>query len=404
MQYVDIPSIPFKPSLVIVDSSIPRSIRAEMGRLLAEYSFTALSTVGRKHGIITNFHKCFAGLYLNIFFYFLADKEDGSLLYDIQKLFDAKKHVLLFVDRGIHALKRAAFLAGFNATLAGLVPRPNVISVDCLLTIRMEDWFSLLSPESEAFLIPDPMDSNLCVVLIAKAKRSAALFKRLHKKEVKYASGTMSPITIASNPSLEQQPSLDSKFDRDLSDFMRSLFSVPTKQSNPSDEPDKKGETSISFAQECDLLLAATISCILQLWEAPLSEWKSRDLRKGSKLFSDSFAHDGWVSLITVLSLQSFSENGLQKSNLLHSERLRQSEEFVEHWQYLHKLQFHAQPARWILKEWVSYIKELIFRFCLYSIVVFLLIFIFIPIFFGGNFEYSLPNFVSQKSIMLSPY
>lgn len=54
MQYVDIPSIPFKPSLVIVDNSMPRSVRSEMGKLLAEYSFTALSTVGSKLGPIAS--------------------------------------------------------------------------------------------------------------------------------------------------------------------------------------------------------------------------------------------------------------------------------------------------------------------------------------------------------------
>lgn len=287
-----------------------------------------------------------------------ADEEDGSLLYEIQKRFDSKKHVLLFVDRGIHALKRAAFLAGFNATLTGLVPRPNVISVDCLLTIRVEDWFSLISPVSEAFLVPDSMESNACVVLMAKAKRSAALFKRLLRKEGRYVFASNG---VASKSTIER-PDLGSKFDQDLSDFSRSLLA---KQTNPLDDSDKKGEPSLFFTQECDILLAATISCVLQLWEAPLGEWKSRDLRKGSKLFMDSFAHDGWVGLTSVLSLQSLSENAMHKSNLLHSERIRQSDAFVEHWQHLRGLQFHIQPARWILKEWVTNIKEFIFRFAL---------------------------------------
>lgn len=88
---MDIPSVPFSPSLLLIDSTIPKAVRREIVKRLEEYHFAVCA----------------------------VEQTDGLMLYEIQKLFDSKKHAILFVNRGMHALARATFLAMFEATLSG---------------------------------------------------------------------------------------------------------------------------------------------------------------------------------------------------------------------------------------------------------------------------------------------
>lgn len=107
--------------------------------------------------------------------------------------------------------------------------------------------------------------------------------------------------------------------------------------------------------------MAATIACALHIWEAPLSEWKKKDIMKGSSLFLETF-HTSWEALEDALDLQSQKWQSLQKSGLLHWKRLKQTVDFELEWKRLHELEFYAEPARWILFQWVIQVKNIIER------------------------------------------
>jgi len=326
MQFMTISSVPFKPSLLVIDSSIPNIIRKEL----------------IMHLEMLNFVIC------------PSTQVDTRFLPDIQRLFDSKKHVIVFVNRGVHAVARATFSSLFHTTLTGLIPRPNLVVVDCLYTVTVDDWFSQYAPDRLSMLACDVQDSVGCSISIASTRKLMLLFRQ-------YLNSSLGNDNIATNHLQRAISRISVGFTLDLESFLQSI-------SNPRDiikSTKLENEKSESIRQRADYVLAATIACALHLWEAPLSEWKKKDIIKGSTLFFETF-HTNWEALTDGLDLQSQKWRALQKSGLLHWKRLKQTFNFEIEWVRLHELDLYTEPARWLLFQWIQQVMNIIERYLNY--------------------------------------
>ena len=233
-----------------------------------------------------------------------------------------------------------------------------MVSIDCMLKIRIEEWYCSTSPDRDSLLASDILASNDCLLLMARVQKAADLFSRLQ---------------IANKDNLlSYSKDLTRRFEKDLIHFFDSItnsikikvaeFSQSQKGKPAGASPDLASKPALSMEAECDLLVAGTMVCILQQWEAPLIAWRTRDLRKACKVFLKLFAGN-WVGLVDAMNVQTAGNNILQMSSLLHSERLSQSDGFAFQWAFLGQTDFYSHPARWLLKEWVLNAKQLILRY-----------------------------------------
>ena len=129
----------------------------------------------------------------------------------------------------------------------------------------------------------------------------------------------------------------------------------------------KETSTTASFTQPpplltneflySDMVLAATLSTILNLWQAPLTEWTDRDIAKGSNAFRKKCLRLSYNELCEVLEMREFAE-----SSVVACKRLDRAMALKEAWAVLRKHDFYVHPARNILARWTWEIVELMNR------------------------------------------
>lgn len=107
-----------------------------------------------------------------------------------------------------------------------------------------------------------------------------------------------------------------------------------------------------------DLVLAATISTILSLWQAPLTEWTGRDVARGSNAFRKRCLKMSYNELCEILEMREFAD-----SSIVTCKRLERAMSLTAAWVMLQKHDFYVHPARSILARWASEMVELMTRY-----------------------------------------
>ena len=107
-----------------------------------------------------------------------------------------------------------------------------------------------------------------------------------------------------------------------------------------------------------DMVLAATLATILDLWKAPLTEWSDRDICKGCFYFRKMCSKMNYNELCIVLEQREFVNSGV-----IACKRLERAMELHEAWKVLHKHDFYLNPARCILARWAVEMVELMNRY-----------------------------------------
>jgi hypothetical protein len=126
---------------------------------------------------------------------------------------------------------------------------------------------------------------------------------------------------------------------------------------------EEKGEEEQRLVEGLsDIVLAASLSAILHLWEPPLCRWKRKDLFRGIEAFRNAFS-DNSTALVESLDIQSPDSIVTSKCTFLDSERLHPIDSFLEEWHYLNGMDIYSQPVRFLLREWVLATKQLITRY-----------------------------------------
>jgi hypothetical protein len=120
---VEIPDAEFSPVLVLADLRLPAEAQKSLMERLKPHN---VECVPIPHG----------GL-------------NTDLMVAIQALFDARKNVVIFIDRGVNRVARGKFIASFNALVSGLIPNPRVIAVDASDNFTTHVWHGRLRLNQE---------------------------------------------------------------------------------------------------------------------------------------------------------------------------------------------------------------------------------------------------------------
>jgi hypothetical protein len=107
-----------------------------------------------------------------------------------------------------------------------------------------------------------------------------------------------------------------------------------------------------------DMVLAATISTVLGYWTAPLTEWTSRDIARGSNAFRKRCLRMSYDELCAILEMREFADSGV-----IVCKRLERAMSLTAAWEVLSTHDFYVHPARSILARWAIEIVELMTRY-----------------------------------------
>jgi hypothetical protein len=103
-----------------------------------------------------------------------------------------------------------------------------------------------------------------------------------------------------------------------------------------------------------DMVLAATLSTILNFWQAPLSPWSGRDIARGSNAFRKRCLSLSYEELCDILEMRQFADSGV-----VVCKRLDVAMQLTEAWHILEGHDFYVHPARNLLARWTIEIVRL---------------------------------------------
>lgn len=195
---------------------------------------------------------------------------DPHLTTEVQQLMDEKTNVYFFVDRGAHVTSRSAFLGYYRSLFYSLIPRPRVVALDAHLELRFENWHMKNAANFNHIHKYNFDDTATATLTLGRLRRTAILFKQFllcDNEDEERAIGATQMVPDWLRPI----------FRDDLDDFMASIEGT-------GDEED----TVMSFNKSLDnagMILAATVAAILGWWNAPVMEWRERQVQEGCDIF-----------------------------------------------------------------------------------------------------------------------
>ena len=91
-----------------------------------------------------------------------------TLSREIQNHFKEGFHVAMFVDRGLHAVARSAFVGKFDALVSSIRPRPRTLVLDGNPSLRLTEWDeagsgSLMTINEALADVPDAATSSIAL-------------------------------------------------------------------------------------------------------------------------------------------------------------------------------------------------------------------------------------------------
>lgn len=113
-----------------------------------------------------------------------------------------------------------------------------------------------------------------------------------------------------------------------------------------------------------DMVLAATLSTILNFWQAPLMEWTGRDIARGSHAFRKRCAKLTYNELCEILEMREFADSGV-----ITCKRLDKAMALTDAWTELKNHDFYVHPARNILARWACEMVELMNRYAIFAFI-----------------------------------
>jgi hypothetical protein len=275
--------------------------------------------------------------YFSSFLFTVCVHEVGDTLplqREIQSLFDSGKHAILFADRGIDGVSRAAYTGALNAVVFDLNPIPHIVVVDCTAAIHTGSWHLNQCPEYES-LVPSTAvrdtfpigfhSSSLgknserncnAAITLGSLRQVAITLKRClvigdtAKDTTREILDPTKPrkdasaIIKASESESATRRSPPSSWVGDLFTEAIRSFSASVKACADGQVPavvlENKNELirpmKISLIKsvlapdvyiDChvDAVIAATITAILGLWQLPTIPWTAKNIETGCKAF-----------------------------------------------------------------------------------------------------------------------
>lgn len=413
-EHVHIPPAPFHPVLLLIDSRVPRKLREFLTENLLKFDFQVCRLA----------------------------QTDEKLVLDMQRIIDAKRHIILFANRGAHSLARLTFLSAFNSVLSALIPSPHVVALDSTLALRVEDWHTIFCVEQAGMTSFNVGDSANCDLSLGKIRKLASTFREclvfadgdVHHSDdsgsddeegadgaaaagedgnrpgaatVRTGGGgrrDSAAVSLSASKSRRDSVSVAGLsayrdavphkrridavqvpvyvrqlFKTDFHNFITHIaqkvtFVRPGMVCQLATRRDSKtgalsaDEASPEFSSPLlysDMVLAATLSTILNLWQAPLTEWTGRDIARGSYAFRKRCAKLTYNQLCEIMEMREFAESGV-----IACKRLEKAMALADAWAVLKKHDFYAHPARNILARWACEMVELMTRYYLIAAVV----------------------------------
>ncbi len=305
--FVSIPNAPFHPVLVLIDARIPRNIKHIIVETLGKFDYTLCSEA----------------------------QTDPNLYNVFQAAIDARRNIIFFANRGAHQIARLSFMTMFNCLLAGLIPRPHVVGVDCGADLHVEDWHSMFALDQAAVSQSDMNHSVQCDLSVGKARKIAHKFRSL----------------FLQRRFLHTKPSFMPHWLRPVfkSDFKSFVGSITLQKLTNLDL------SSLPAQNYADIVLSAALSSVFGFWAAPLTAWKEEDVLLGCRKFRIQIKALSNVEFCDLLSLKK-----PLNTETVASKRLNQSAHLTRAWDHLQALDFHEHPARYLLTRWLREIKDLL--------------------------------------------
>lgn len=318
------------PSLLIADAKMPKKTRKLLKDELFKYNFTnALTLRNDKYSEITP---------------------------KIQQAMDEGRSTILYVDRGFDEITRSKFNNRFLILLNAIYPRPKVLALDANLSLTSISWCSELSPSQECFATESSSDVNPPVsLLIAKIRRIEGLMR--HSLEVGYGGiHTNSPFSFIPDW-------LPRAFVEDQKNFVQVLEHTKTK---PSDKDLSKDQVS-SISQQwthhmtghapVHIVLAATVSALLELWKPPVSQWTGFDFRTGLDAFLRLYSN-----IHKFLDAIRFNE--LPATKPLSWARIAPVMSLTQVWHELSNISIYSNPIVFSLTQWARTASDYMYQTC----------------------------------------
>lgn len=257
--------------LLIVDLKIPKKTRLELVELLFKYNYSVAVT--------------------------LEGDDFNSVIPPIQKAIEQGQSAILFVEKGIDVVGRATFNACFRTALLTFVPKPRVLSLDGTFTLTALNWHSELAPYQESIAMDDTSASTLAPtqLLLGKVRSLVGMFKHCMRigrnRHIDPVSGK--PFATAFNHVPDWLPDL---FVKDYHEYLSSIF-VSEEYPSIVVQPGQSlvQHPSLYISQEWSsynsghtppyIVLAATVSAMLEKWLPPITEWRGKHYREGLHAF-----------------------------------------------------------------------------------------------------------------------
>lgn len=335
---ITIDPIAGQPTLLMLDAKIPKKTINAIKSKLMSLNFSVFVTLLRN-----NFNE---------------------VIPEIQTALRDGKSSIVVVDRGLDGIARSHFNAIFRTILLSLAPSPRVFSVDGNYTLSCENWHTELAPFQSNIL-------NLCedvpvlALLLGKMRHIARSLSRFTTTEEEL------PIPVEEQhirSPLEPIPmwlrEKGYKCFCDLYTVIKNLYgpseddtikNTPVMVSDDdwaSDCGDRRENVSSrmsaldnSFSVPPHVLLFATLSGILHLWEPPVAEWSSKDFYLGVKAFKSFYTSP--IALCELLAVAEFPP-----TNALSWSQIEPATLYEEQWELLKHTSFYDEPVVSSLVQW----------------------------------------------------
>lgn len=312
-----IPAAPFRPMMLLIDMRVPKSVARVLRDRLYKLHFRE---VGERI-------------------------DNPELTLRVQSFMDQHLNVFMFVDRGTNVTSRSFFLGYFRSLLYSLIPTPRVVAVDAFLEMRLENWHTDNAADYQMLYSYNKNDSTRATLALGRLRRTAMLFRQFLLMETageEKAAGCFEIMPEWLRP----------VFRNDLDDFISEI-------ENGNDDARIAGDDANTYMsvrtamEHGGMILAATISMLLDLWSSPVLEWKAEQVAKGCSIFLNKIKDA--PTLIETLWLKRFPPTTVKQRR-----RIARATMMAPVWREITRCNFYEQPARYLLARWALETMELV--------------------------------------------
>jgi hypothetical protein len=312
-----IPSAPFKPMMLLVDTRVPKSVANVLRSKLERLHFKEVT--GRV--------------------------DDPALTLTVQSYMDNHLNVFMFVDRGTNVTARSFFLGFFRSLLYSLIPTPRVVALDAFLDLRFENWFTDSAADFHQLYKYNKNSSTTAALALGRLRRTAMMFRQFLLME--------SAQEERDAGCFEIMPEwLRPIFRNDLDDFVAEIEDGEMDARIAGDDANTMF-TMRTGMEHAGMILSATIALLLDWWAAPVLEWKSEQVLKGCSIFLDKVKDA--PALVDTLWLERFPPTTVKQRM-----RIQRAMDMAPVWREIEKCNFYEQPARYLLARWALETMQLV--------------------------------------------